>query len=41
MDIIIKEAKNLGVYGYEKEENNEVYDRNYNGLRRLYGVFTI
>lgn len=28
MDIIIKEAKNIGVYGYEKEENNEVYDRN-------------
>ncbi|EEL17719.1 hypothetical protein bcere0016_15710 [Bacillus cereus 95/8201] len=41
MDIIIKEAKNIGVYGYEKEENNEVYDRNYNGLRRLYRVFTM
>ena len=37
----MKEAKNIGVYGYEKEENNEVYDRNYNGLRCLYGVFTI
>lgn len=37
----MEEAKNIGEYGYEKEENNEVYDRNYNGLRRLYGIFTI
>lgn len=37
----MKEAKNIGVYGYEKEENNEVYARNYNGLRRLCGIFTI
>lgn len=37
----MKEAKNIGVCGYEKEENNEVYDRNYNGLRCLCGLFTI
>jgi len=37
----MKEAKNIGVYGDEKEENNEVYDGHYNGLRRLCGIFTI
>lgn len=37
----MKEVKNIGVYGYEKEENNYVYDSNYNGLRRLCGIFTI
>ncbi|KIV76802.1 hypothetical protein SZ39_0501 [Bacillus mycoides] len=41
MDIMIKEVKGIGVYGYEKEENNQVYFSCYNDLRRICGVFTI